>query len=278
MDQKLQAIMQPLCFIFFKLTVSKKILVILFCIIKPCAGAHVTQHINKVYIRWWLHSHPVVLPTLLLLLYICRAFELLCCRLPPKSPASNANKVKQSMNSEIILSDVPIIPSSHASRKSSGALSEAPTNPNVTLYDKLGGPEALEAAVDLFYEKVLADERLKGFFEGTNMMRLVIKQVQQPLGIMFKMTFLNPHVFHIHSQPCNILFAASDFSFCQHVVLCSQPAQITAAGTAAPLQKSFVPFPEHMFLQFIHSPVGLCSQPHVSHCVITFCSVPSLCI
>ena len=105
----------------------------------------------------------------------------LYCRLPPKSPASNANKLKQPVNSEIILSDVPILPSSHAPRSSSGTLSEAPTNPNGSLYDKLGGPEALEAAVDLFYEKVLADERLKGFFEGTNMMRLVIKQVQQPL-------------------------------------------------------------------------------------------------
>lgn len=63
------------------------------------------------------------------------------------------------------------------SRANSKAPSEAPTNPSSTLYDKLGGPEALEAAVDLFYEKVLADERLSGFFEGTNMMRLVIKQV-----------------------------------------------------------------------------------------------------
>ena len=31
--------------------------------------------------------------------------------------------------------------------------------------------------MDLFYEKVLDDDRLKHFFEGTNMMRLVIKQV-----------------------------------------------------------------------------------------------------
>ena len=63
------------------------------------------------------------------------------------------------------------------SRVGSRIPSEAPTNPGNTLYDKLGGPEALEAAVDLFYDKVLADEKLKGFFEGTNMMRLVIKQV-----------------------------------------------------------------------------------------------------
>lgn len=67
------------------------------------------------------------------------------------------------------------------SRVDSRAPSEAPTNSTNTLYDKIGGPEALEAAVDLFYDKVLADERLKGFFEGTNMMRLVIKQVQHNL-------------------------------------------------------------------------------------------------
>ncbi|DBA83022.1 hypothetical protein WJX77_004136 [Trebouxia sp. C0004] len=60
----------------------------------------------------------------------------------------------------------------------SHAPSEVSSSPNGTLYNKLGGPDALEAAVDLFYEKVLADERLKHFFEGTNMMRLVIKQVQ----------------------------------------------------------------------------------------------------
>ena len=81
---------------------------------------------------------------------------------------------------------MPIIPSSHASRNGSRAQSEAPSNPNGTLYDKLGGPEALEAAVDLFYEKVLADDRLKGFFEGTNMMRLVIKQVRPPMRLVIK--------------------------------------------------------------------------------------------
>ena len=80
---------------------------------------------------------------------------------------------------------MPVILPSRCSQESfrseprdSKAASEAPTNSTSTLYDKLGGPEALEAAVDLFYEKVLADERLSGFFEGTNMMRLVIKQVQ----------------------------------------------------------------------------------------------------
>ncbi|WP_325009565.1 group 1 truncated hemoglobin [Paenibacillus sp.] len=39
----------------------------------------------------------------------------------------------------------------------------------VTLYEKLGGAQAVSAVVDIFYEKVLADERIRSFFAGTNM-------------------------------------------------------------------------------------------------------------
>ena len=38
-----------------------------------------------------------------------------------------------------------------------------------TLYEKIGGEPAVDAAVDLFYKKVLADERIKHFFEGVDM-------------------------------------------------------------------------------------------------------------
>ncbi|MEO0794929.1 MAG: group 1 truncated hemoglobin [Verrucomicrobiota bacterium] len=38
-----------------------------------------------------------------------------------------------------------------------------------TLYDKLGGEPAIDAAVDIFYVKVLADDRIKHFFEGIDM-------------------------------------------------------------------------------------------------------------
>ncbi|MCP5013665.1 MAG: group 1 truncated hemoglobin [Ketobacter sp.] len=40
-----------------------------------------------------------------------------------------------------------------------------------TLYDKIGGEAAVDAAVGLFYDKVLADERIKHFFEGLDMER-----------------------------------------------------------------------------------------------------------
>lgn len=38
-----------------------------------------------------------------------------------------------------------------------------------TLYDKLGGKEAVSKVVDIFYQKVLKDERVNGFFKNTEM-------------------------------------------------------------------------------------------------------------
>ena len=38
-----------------------------------------------------------------------------------------------------------------------------------SLYDRLGGEAAVNAAVDLFYKKVLADDRISGMFEGIDM-------------------------------------------------------------------------------------------------------------
>ena len=39
----------------------------------------------------------------------------------------------------------------------------------MSLYDEIGGNEAVSAAVDLFYEKVLADHRVKQFFTDVDM-------------------------------------------------------------------------------------------------------------
>lgn len=38
-----------------------------------------------------------------------------------------------------------------------------------SLYEQIGGEAAVDAAVDLFYKKVLADARIKHFFEGVDM-------------------------------------------------------------------------------------------------------------
>lgn len=38
-----------------------------------------------------------------------------------------------------------------------------------SLYERIGGEPAVDAAVDLFYRKVLADERISQFFETVDM-------------------------------------------------------------------------------------------------------------
>jgi hemoglobin len=45
-----------------------------------------------------------------------------------------------------------------------------------TLYEQLGGQPAVEAAVDLFYRKVLVDPRISEFFDGVDMDRQIAKQ------------------------------------------------------------------------------------------------------
>jgi hemoglobin len=46
------------------------------------------------------------------------------------------------------------------------------------IYSQIGGHEALEVVVADFYDRVLADDELAGFFSGTNMSRLKGKQVE----------------------------------------------------------------------------------------------------
>ncbi|CAM4073764.1 Hemoglobin-like protein HbN [Mycobacterium basiliense] len=48
----------------------------------------------------------------------------------------------------------------------------------VSIYDKIGGYEAIEAVVEDFYVRVLADDELSGFFTGTKMNRLKGKQAE----------------------------------------------------------------------------------------------------
>jgi hemoglobin len=45
-----------------------------------------------------------------------------------------------------------------------------------SLYDRLGGAPAMEAAVDIFYRKVLSDDRISHFFEDVDMDRQAAKQ------------------------------------------------------------------------------------------------------
>lgn len=55
----------------------------------------------------------------------------------------------------------------------------------VTLFEKIGGEPAVEAVVELFYGRVLADPELAGYFEGVEIARLKRHQalfVGQALG------------------------------------------------------------------------------------------------
>ena len=45
-----------------------------------------------------------------------------------------------------------------------------------SLYDQIGGDAAVNAAVDIFYRKVLADDRINMFFEGVDMDKQAAKQ------------------------------------------------------------------------------------------------------
>ncbi len=45
-----------------------------------------------------------------------------------------------------------------------------------TLYERIGGAAAVDQAVDIFYRKVLADDRIKDFFDDVDMDRQIAKQ------------------------------------------------------------------------------------------------------
>src|SRR5678810_1339491 len=50
------------------------------------------------------------------------------------------------------------------------------TEPTLSLYQQLGGQPAVEAAVDIFYRKVLTDDRISRFFDGIDMDQQIAKQ------------------------------------------------------------------------------------------------------
>ncbi len=44
------------------------------------------------------------------------------------------------------------------------------------LYERIGGEAAVSAAVELFYRKVLTDQRINRFFSSTDMDKQIAKQ------------------------------------------------------------------------------------------------------
>ncbi len=60
-----------------------------------------------------------------------------------------------------------------------------PSISEIPLYERIGGAPAVQAAVDRFYERVLADPLLQGFFTGVPLPRLKAHQfafLSQALG------------------------------------------------------------------------------------------------
>src|SRR6185437_6074078 len=62
------------------------------------------------------------------------------------------------------------------------------TETEKTLYEKIGGAAAVDAAVDIFYRKVLTDDRISAFFEDVDMDRQSAKQ-----KAFLTMAFGGPH-------------------------------------------------------------------------------------
>ena len=57
-----------------------------------------------------------------------------------------------------------------------------------TIYEQLGGAEAVEAAVDIFYRKILSDDRVSRFFDDIDMDVQAAKQ-----KAFLTMAFGGPH-------------------------------------------------------------------------------------
>lgn len=58
----------------------------------------------------------------------------------------------------------------------------------MSLFTEIGGEGAVDAAVDVFYRKVLKDERISRFFEGVDMEKQAAKQ-----KAFLTMAFGGPH-------------------------------------------------------------------------------------
>lgn len=70
-----------------------------------------------------------------------------------------------------------------------------------TLYEKLGGSAAVDAAVDLFYRRVLSDDRISRFFDNVDMDQQAVKQkafLTMAFGGPNNYTFLDMKEGHAH--------------------------------------------------------------------------------
>lgn len=81
----------------------------------------------------------------------------------------------------------------------------------MSIYEKIGGAAAVDAAVDLFYRKVLADDRISHFFDSVDMDAQIAKQ-----KAFLTMVFGGPNAYtgkdmreaHKHMQLTEVHFGA----------------------------------------------------------------------
>ena len=70
-----------------------------------------------------------------------------------------------------------------------------------TLYERIGGEPAVDKAVEMFYEKVIADERIAGYFDNLDMLAQANKQkkfLTMVFGGPSEYTGLDMRKAHIH--------------------------------------------------------------------------------
>ena len=85
-----------------------------------------------------------------------------------------------------------------------------------TLFEKIGGMKAVNAAVDIFYKKVLADDKVSSFFKNTDMKTQAGKQkafLAYAFGAPMAYSGKNMRDAHAHMHLNDIHFDA----ICEHL-------------------------------------------------------------
>jgi hemoglobin len=111
-----------------------------------------------------------------------------------------------------------------------------------SLFDRIGGEAAVDAAVDIFYRKVLADHRINRFFENTDMEKQIVKQ-----KAFFTMAFGGPNNYsgedmrkgHVHLVKMGLDDSHFD-AVMEHLGACLTELEVPAdlIGEAAAIAES----------------------------------------
>jgi len=119
-----------------------------------------------------------------------------------------------------------------------------------TLKERLGGEDALRAAVDLFYERLVADERLKPFFVSVNIkllkwhqynfMSIAFTEVPEDMDIPALIFAKHERLFQMGMNETHFDIVAGHFIETLKALGVAQPLIDEAVGVIAPLRPVFV--------------------------------------